>query len=229
MDTLSTNELLKNLPASFYWKNKNGLYLDGNNYLKSKMAAHGVKIESSIGKTDHAIFSKKIADEIINNDYEAMMKSTGIIKQERVMLSTGKEFIFLSSKKPFINEKGQVDGIIGTSIDITDCADQFIPDSFVIPTSNHDDQSASKRLPLSGKWQDIFLTFRQAQCAYLLCQGKISNEIANFLQISIRTAEDHIKQLKLKLGCFKKSVLIDILLNEVKLAKIINFIDSRLG
>src|SRR5437867_13177414 len=97
-------DFLRHLPASFYWKNKDGIYLDGNNYLKNKMQASGIKIDSLIGKSDYTVFSKEIAHEIRNNDVEAMINKEGIIKKEKIAVSNDKRLIFSSSKKPSINK-----------------------------------------------------------------------------------------------------------------------------
>ena len=46
----------------------------------------------------------------------------------------------------------------------------------------------------------------------LLFEGKTSKEIANKLRVSTRSIEAYLENLKLKLNCYKKSELIDILL-----------------
>ncbi|MDR3491023.1 MAG: helix-turn-helix transcriptional regulator [Gammaproteobacteria bacterium] len=53
----------------------------------------------------------------------------------------------------------------------------------------------------------IPLSKRQIECLSFLTMGKTTKEIANILQISIKTVEDHIKALKLKLNCNLRSAL----------------------
>lgn len=55
--------------------------------------------------------------------------------------------------------------------------------------------------------QAITLSKRQIECLSFLTMGKTTKEIALILEISIKTVEDHIKVLKLKLNCNKKSEL----------------------
>jgi len=53
----------------------------------------------------------------------------------------------------------------------------------------------------------IILSKRQVECLALLTMGKVAKEIAIILGISIKTVEDHIRTLKIKLNCSKKSEL----------------------
>lgn len=53
----------------------------------------------------------------------------------------------------------------------------------------------------------IQLSKRQIECLSLLTMGKTAKEIANTLNISIKTVEDHIRILKIKLKCNRKSDL----------------------
>ncbi len=56
------------------------------------------------------------------------------------------------------------------------------------------------------------LTPRELDCVYQLLLGKTSVEIAHALALSPRTAESHLDHIKNKLGCFKKSELIGVLI-----------------
>ena len=60
------------------------------------------------------------------------------------------------------------------------------------------------------------LTNRQRECIYLLIQGKPTKIIASELNISIRTLEDHLRDIKIRLHCKNKTELI------IKLAKALN-------
>ncbi|HEL8635631.1 TPA: helix-turn-helix transcriptional regulator, partial [Legionella pneumophila] len=52
------------------------------------------------------------------------------------------------------------------------------------------------------------LSPRQKDCAKLLLQGMSYKEIGKILQLSARTVETHVNQLKTKLGCDNKAELI---------------------
>jgi len=57
--------------------------------------------------------------------------------------------------------------------------------------------------------QKNYLTRREAECIALLINKKSIKEIASALQISPRTAESHLENVKLKLGVTKKKEVID--------------------
>lgn len=54
----------------------------------------------------------------------------------------------------------------------------------------------------------IKLSNRQYHCAKLLILGKTYKEIATAFNLSVRTVEDYVEQLKIKFGCRNKSELI---------------------
>jgi DNA-binding CsgD family transcriptional regulator len=65
---------------------------------------------------------------------------------------------------------------------------------------------------LVGTQHKVHLSQREFECLKLLTQGRTAKEIASFFKISNRTIEAHIYNMKVKLGCHKKSQLIDIAL-----------------
>lgn len=53
------------------------------------------------------------------------------------------------------------------------------------------------------------LTKKEHECLFLLVRGKTASEIALMLNVSKRTIETHIENIKNKFGCTKKSELIE--------------------
>lgn len=196
------------LPCSIYWKDKDGVYLDCNNYLKKKMAVGPVK-----GGTDYDAFNKESANQIRSNDIDVMQQKHTLIKQENLVLPDDKTIVVMSSKKPIIDEGGEAIGVLGMSFDIA-----------LLQSNRARQASSGACLILQDKWKNIYLTRRQAECAYYLCQGKTVKEIAAKLEISPRTVEVFLKQLKIKFGCYKRSALIEVLLSDKILSEIVNFI-----
>ncbi|MDI9637886.1 LuxR C-terminal-related transcriptional regulator [Geitlerinema splendidum] len=61
----------------------------------------------------------------------------------------------------------------------------------------------------------IKLSPREVECVFHFSQGKTSKEIAKILNISHRTVENYIKNVKLKTGQSNKSVLADMLKDDL--------------
>ncbi len=58
------------------------------------------------------------------------------------------------------------------------------------------------------------LTEREREIAQFVIQGKTAKETAKLLELSYRTVERHLDNIKLKLNCVKKAELIVKLLTE---------------
>lgn len=55
----------------------------------------------------------------------------------------------------------------------------------------------------------VNISKREIECLHLLAKGKMLKEIALILNISTRTIETHLNQLKVKLGCYYKNELVN--------------------
>ena len=63
---------------------------------------------------------------------------------------------------------------------------------------------------LGSKYGSAYFTKREAECMVLLLKGKTINSVASMLNLSPRTVEYYIKNMKSKLGCRTKFELIDL-------------------
>lgn len=68
-----------------------------------------------------------------------------------------------------------------------------------------------KKYFLSGKFKNIYLTQREAECICFLYTGASPKEIAKLLQISHRTIEGYIENAKIKLRVNSKNELFKVL------------------
>tara|TARA_Y100000588_G_C14255824_1_gene925389 strand:- start:1506 stop:2270 length:765 start_codon:yes stop_codon:yes gene_type:complete len=124
--TDKTNEALKayistiinNIPGVVYWKDKDGRYTGCNQFV-ADMAGFE-KPENVIGKTDFDLCWNEFAQDWRNLDLEVMQEKKTIKREEQVKLSDGRTIIELTIKSPLYNDKNEVVGIIGTSLDITE-------------------------------------------------------------------------------------------------------------
>lgn len=60
----------------------------------------------------------------------------------------------------------------------------------------------------SGQDKLYQLTSRESECLFYTIRGKTAKDIARILNISAKTVEYHMEQIKTKLGCYNKSELI---------------------
>jgi len=117
--TQSTLEnILAHMPGHVYWKDKNGVYLGCNNRQAQSVGfLFGYEI---VGKTDFDLpWGKNQAELFRQNDLHIMQTGETEIIEEKA-LTEGKDAIFLSHKSPMRNKRGEITGVLGISIDITD-------------------------------------------------------------------------------------------------------------
>jgi PAS domain S-box-containing protein len=111
--------VISSLPNPLFWKDKDGRYLGCSQSFAKWMGIHTAS--DIIGKTDLDLpWSKETAEE--KNKVEI-----GVIKTARSFnaeitknLQDGRQCVVLASKAPLYNADGEVDGILGAYIDITE-------------------------------------------------------------------------------------------------------------
>ena len=75
-------------------------------------------------------------------------------------------------------------------------------------------EKALLNLQIDLGFNNNIFTSREIECARLIIEGKKTKEIGRFLNISPRTAEVYISNLKHKTGCIYKNDLINVLRNK---------------
>jgi PAS domain S-box-containing protein len=113
--------IIDNLPATIYWKNKQGAYLGFNKAGAESLRKFNLPYEEKnvLGKTDYEVFPTEMANIFRKNDLEIMQKNSEITREEAALLPSGEKVTQLSTKKPLYNEKGEIIGVIGSTIDIS--------------------------------------------------------------------------------------------------------------
>lgn len=94
----------------------------------------------------------------------------------------------------------------------------MLPFSYDFPSEDERDATQKKfledtpvdNLYLRIKGTDIKLTKREKDCLTLLSSGKTAKEIANLLELSSRTIETYLENLRIKTGAISASQLIHI-------------------
>lgn len=120
---MQLNSIIDSIPGDIYWKDTDGVWIGLNkNCLESLLKMQFIKKNEKseiIGKTDYDIFNKETADEYRKNDLKVMQNRISLTYEEKTKLPSGETIYLLSTKNPFLNELGEVIGIIGNTIDIT--------------------------------------------------------------------------------------------------------------
>lgn len=120
------DEIIAAMPGHVYWKDRNGI-LQGCN----EQQAIDVGLRSRheiIGKSAYDILNKKLPENIkrehaaITDEADKAIMDSGVAKtfEESVIELDGKEVTYLSQKKPLHDDKGEVIGLLGISVNITE-------------------------------------------------------------------------------------------------------------
>ncbi|MBW3598976.1 MAG: SpoIIE family protein phosphatase [Planctomycetes bacterium] len=108
--------ILENTSAVIYVKGPDGRYQYVNQQFADRF---GLERTAVIGKSDHDLFPRKMADEFRKNDRRVMESREVISIQESAPHADG-ERTYISVKFPLLNSGGSVEAVAGISTDITD-------------------------------------------------------------------------------------------------------------
>lgn len=118
-NTQSTLEnIIAHMPGHVYWKDKNGVY-QGCNNLQAQSAGLQFGYEV-VGKTDFDLPWEKEQAELIRKNDRQILETGETEVIEEIIQVKGKEAIFLSHKSPIRNKNGEIIGVLGMSVDITE-------------------------------------------------------------------------------------------------------------
>lgn len=175
--------MFQELPVAFYAKDRSGEYLYSNPYLDEISKHKGAKM---VGRTDFDTPWSESAQGLILND-EIAQHDIKSIFTEKVQIDNSKvQAEFMSIKIPYDYGDSQK-GIVGISINL----------------SEYKLHQLTKDISPFGVDKGLNLTKREMECINLLTNGKSSVEIGMLLNISARTAEKHVDNIKRKLNCYK--------------------------
>ncbi len=109
--------IIASIPGSIYWKDTKGTYLGCNDFMV-KVAGFSSK-NDIIGKTDQELWPNQ-ACTFTKTDQEVMKLKCAQSVEERVDLPNGKTRFFTVEKTPLFDDKQNVIGILGNSLEITE-------------------------------------------------------------------------------------------------------------
>ncbi len=109
--------IIASIPGSIYWKDIKGVYLGCNDFMLQN-AGFSSK-NDIIGKTDKELWPNQ-ARTFTKTDQEVMNLKCAQSVEERVDLPNGKTRFFTVEKTPLFDDKKNVIGILGNSLEITE-------------------------------------------------------------------------------------------------------------
>lgn len=189
--------LLESADFSLYWKDKAGKYISANKYFLELNEMK--KPEDLVGKNDFDLGWPCQAPILHINDQQVVHTEMTRTYIEPVQVGLDVCW-FLSHKQPLYSKTGKITGVFGQSILIKD--NQFENDSL------NDNPINKPKCDLGQKVLNLELTQRQSQCLYYLILGMTAKQIGKIINLSPRTVEFYINQLKEKFSCRNRSELI---------------------
>ena len=110
------DSILDNSPASVYAKDVDGRYLFGNARF---MEYAGKPPHEVMGKTDFGLFPNEVAEQFREGDQRVLGSGEPYFEELDVNFHGQQEY-WTSTKFPLLNAEGQILGVCGISLDITD-------------------------------------------------------------------------------------------------------------
>jgi len=113
------NNILNNVPASIFWKDRNSVYLGVNNRFARDTGRQDP--QEIVGKTDYDLaWTREQADFYRDCDQQVMDSGKAMLNiEESQRQADGKVIHLLTSKVPLLDAAGQASGILGIYVDIS--------------------------------------------------------------------------------------------------------------
>lgn len=189
------------MPGTIYWKDTEGRLLGCNNNQARVFDLNKNDIFSKnileIGSILN--WEEKIAIEVHQNSLEVISKRHQ--KQiEEIVLVNGVWKHFLSCKNPLFDSHGNVVGLAGASIEVSKNCQTKIVETYLEKIEKIITFNSNKSFPKLAK--------REIECLYFMIRGMTAKQIGKLLNLSFRTIETYIENMKLKLNCCNRSELI---------------------
>lgn len=197
------------LPFNFYFLDMQGQTQLMNE--ESALMCGFQSAEASLGKSLNDVSIQDSAKNLIDNCTAVIEQEILKIFEEENVRKDGVSLNFLSIKCPWYNENKQVVGVFGCSIVM---GKHNIADSLakIIDLGLFDSQqmSLNPKSPNPLKINKNYLSKRELECLHLTIKGYTAKRIARVLDISHRTVEEYLVNIRLKIGANSKSELIEM-------------------
>lgn len=119
---MSDNQLLRSIialiPGNVYWKDRDGRFLGCNNNVANILGYE--KPDDLIGKRNDELFDPTLAAQADELDNKIQNTAMAAYREEQGLNIDKQAATYLTKKSPLFNDTGEVIGILGVSLDITE-------------------------------------------------------------------------------------------------------------
>ncbi len=198
--------MLDNLPGLFFVKDLSSHYVGASQNCEKAL---GLKINTLIGKSDYEFPWAKCASNYRQNDVTALnQKKSDVL--EPIPLGSGLVLATRCVRVPVCDNEGKVLGLLG-QVNVFSSNDSF---NKALQTLSQIDgayglhETTYTQYHLTEYQNKFHFTARETECLFLMLRGKTAKEIGTFLEISKRTVEQYIENIKNKMGVSTRSEVI---------------------
>lgn len=205
-DYLTIQEVL-NFPCNVYILDVESVILSIND--RSATSSGFYSTSDAVGRTVFDVLITHNATSITNIDRQVIHKNHTILNEDVMIRDDIAPMSFLTVKAPIYNDTTNIVGILGCSVMLDQ---QPLAESLTLISNLGLLKLQNKSSSISVSYNTI-CTPREKQVINLLIRGKTAKEIAFELNLSKRTIEHYIENIKLKMNVDTKSQLIEKVLN----------------
>lgn len=209
------NEILRNeqiyqlehivaaMPGTIYWKDTEGRLLGCN---QNQIKFLGISKKNIIGKNTLEIGGlckwSKGATNLVHQNSLSVVKNFSAQYLEEILFIKETPQTVLSFKSPLITAEKTICGLAGVSILTTNHKNSKKIESYLEKTAN--------LITFKLSTTTIFpkLAKRELECLHFIIRGLTAKQIGKVLNLSFRTVESYIENMKYKFNCSSRSELI---------------------
>lgn len=200
--------ILENAPPHLFIKDHDLRYVDFSQSLENTA---GIKRKELAGKNDYATpWGDVLGSQFRYQDKMAMKNGCSDVFEP---LKVNKSLVFVTRciRVPIRDNTGKILGVMGQTIILSSRSNlcEAMQALMKIDKKNLDSSMQMNfAYQLKPYPNSLQLTSRETECLFLLVRGKTAKEIGKFLDISSRTVESHIENIKIKLNVSSRSQII---------------------
>lgn len=200
--------VLWNTPGCLVWKDVNSVFLGCNKIFAEVVGFKN--IDACIGKTEFDMPCEAVsnAENFISQDKKVISSQQQIKYLDIGKYADGNVGCFLSEKRVLSDLNGEIIGTVSHATIIENVFLATLSKLLFNPTPHACLKDLLGCYEIGGTHKKNKLTLREEEILFYLIRGKTTKEIARILNISPRTVETHIDNLKIKFQIHNKAELI---------------------